>query len=93
MLSTFNIIELSTAVATILGACGMLLAVTQKSKCKNLKLCWGCVVCDRVVDLQDIEEQNENENENDDEPDIEDEKKDDFKNEVKLPKVNILVKK
>lgn len=56
-LTSFNIIELSTASATILGAFAMLLAQTQKSKCKNLKICWGCMVCDRTIDAV-IEEEN-----------------------------------
>ena len=54
-LSEFNIIELSTSVATIFGALGMLLAVTQKSRCKNLRCCFGCCVCEREV--PDIENQ------------------------------------
>ncbi len=48
-LTSFNIIELSTAVATIFGACGMLLAVTQKSRCKRFKCCCGLIDCDREV--------------------------------------------
>ena len=59
-LSEFNIIELSTSVATIFGAIGMLLAVTQKSRCKNLRCCFGCCVCER--EIPDIENQIENEN-------------------------------
>ena len=42
VLSEFNIVELSTAVVAIFGACGMLLAVTQKSRCKRFKCC--CVL-------------------------------------------------
>ncbi len=49
-LTEFNVIELSTASATILGALAMLLAQSQKSKCKNLKCCCGLIVCDRVVE-------------------------------------------
>ena len=49
VLSEFNIIELSTAVATIFGACGMLLAVTQKSRCKRFKCCCGLIDCDREI--------------------------------------------
>lgn len=48
-LTSFNIIELSTAVATIFGACGMLLAVTQKSRCKRFKCCCGLIDCDREL--------------------------------------------
>ena len=48
-LTSFNIIELSTAVATIFGACGMLLAITQKSRCKRFKCCCGLVDCDREL--------------------------------------------
>lgn len=63
-LSQFNIIELSTASATILGAIAMLLAQTQKSKCKKCKMCCGCVECDRELNTEegtgDIENQLEN---------------------------------
>lgn len=48
-LTSFNIIELSTAVATIFGACGMLLAVTQKSRCKKFRCCCGLIDCDREI--------------------------------------------
>jgi len=60
VLSEFNIIELSTAVATIFGACGMLLAVTQKSRCKRFKCCCGLIDCDReIIDtpLPEVEEE------------------------------------
>ncbi len=59
-LTSFNIIELSTAVATIFGACGMLLAVTQKSRCKRFKCCCGLIDCDREVietPLPEVEEE------------------------------------
>ena len=55
VLSEFNIIELSTAVATMFGACGMLLAVTQKSRCKRFKCCCGLIDCQR--EIPDIENQ------------------------------------
>jgi hypothetical protein len=60
-LSQFNIIELSTASATILGAIAMLLAQTQKSKCKKCMFCFGCLSCDREVQ-PDIENQLEDVN-------------------------------
>ena len=96
-LTSFNIIELSTAAATILGAFAMLLAQTQKSKCKNLRICWGCVVCDRTVDAIPAEEEQVNT-----EVDLEGgEKLKTNKIElpkielpkIELPKVNIVVKK
>ena len=94
-LTSFNIIELSTAAATILGAFAMLLAQTQKSKCKNLKICWGCIVCDRAVDAIPAEEEQVNT-----EVDLEEGEKTNKIElpkvelpEVKLPKVNIVVKK
>lgn len=53
MLTEFNIIELSTSVVSILGACGMLLAVTQKSRCKKFKCCCGLIDCDReIIDIE-----------------------------------------
>ena len=73
----------------------MLLAQTQKSKCRNLKICWGCVVCDRAVDavieeeeLQDLES-----------GEVDVERKEEIKEnkvqipKIELPKVNIVVKK
>ena len=54
-LTSFNIIELSTFCVSVLGGVAMLLAQTQKSKCKNLKCCCGLIVCDRVV-IEDNEE-------------------------------------
>ncbi len=89
-LTSFNIIELSTASATILGAIAMLLAQTQKSKCKNLKCCCGLIICDRVVPEDKEEEQVVEDNvedlENGEENKVELPK-------VELPKVNIVVKK
>ncbi len=55
-LTSFNIIELSTFCVSVLGGIAMLLAQTQKSKCRNLKCCCGLIVCDRVVG-EDNEEQ------------------------------------
>ena len=69
-LTSFNIIELSTASATILGAIAMLLAQTQKSRCKKCRMCCGCIDCDR--DVPDIENQITDENDDDEtkEPEI-----------------------
>ena len=96
-LTSFNIIELSTFCVSVLGGVAMLLAQTQKSKCKNLKICWGCVVCDRTVDAIIEEEPQVNT-----EVDLEEgEKLKTNKIElpkvelpkVELPKVNIVIKK
>lgn len=96
-LTSFNIIELSTAAATILGAIAMLLAQTQKSKCKNLKCCCGLIVCDRVVAEDNEEQVLEDNGEVNTEVDLESgEKLKTNKIElpkVELPKVNIVVKK
>ena len=95
-LTSFNIIELSTASATILGAIAMLLAQTQKSKCKNLKCCCGLIVCDRVI-VEDNEEQVLEDNGEDlEKGEVDVERKDENKiniPKVELPKVNIVVKK
>jgi len=103
-LTSFNIIELSTASGTILAAVAMLLAQTQKSKCKNLKCCWGCIVCDRTVDAF-IEEEEEEDLES---GEVDVERKEQLnknkinipkielpinKDNISLPKVNIVVKK
>jgi len=107
-LTSFNIIELSTAAATILGAFAMLLAQSQKSKCRNLKCCCGLIVCDRVVPEDKGEEELED-NLEDLESGKEDvERKEQIKenklvipnielpinkDNISLPKVNIVVKK
>ena len=99
-LTSFNIIELSTAAATILGAFAMLLAQTQKSKCRNLKICWGCVVCDRAVPDAVIEEELKDLESGE----VDVERKEEIKEnkvelpkvelpKIELPKVNIVVKK
>ena len=96
-LTSFNIIELSTFCVSVLGGVAMLLAQTQKSKCKNLKICWGCVVCDRKIDdipaeveqvntEVDLEEGEKLKTNKIELPKIELPK-------VELPKVNIVVKK
>jgi hypothetical protein len=103
-LTSFNIIELSTASATILGALAMLLAQTQKSKCRNLKCCCGLIVCDRVVP-EDKEGEEEEEEQVNTEVDLESGEKTNKTElpkvelpkvelpKVELPKVNIVVKK
>ena len=83
-LTQFNIIELSTASATILGAIAMLLAQTQKSKCKKCKLCCGCVECDRELNA-DIENQLDTTAGDDDD----DESKEPDIPKVEIPKVEI----
>jgi hypothetical protein len=49
----FTITELSYATISILGALGGILLIVWKSRCKTLECGWGCVKCDRVVDLSD----------------------------------------
>lgn len=92
-LTSFNIIELSTFCVSVLGGVAMLLAQTQKSKCKNLRCCCGLIVCDRVV-VEDIVPETIEDNT---EVDLEGgEKLKTNKIElpkVELPKVNIVVKK
>jgi len=107
-LTSFNIIELSTASATILGAIAMLLAQSQKSKCKNLKCCCGLIVCDRVVPEDKEEEQVEDNGEDLESGELDVERKEEIKenklvlpkvelpinkDNISLPKVNIVVKK
>jgi len=48
----FTITELSYATISILGAFGGILLVVWKSRCKTLECGWGCVKCDRIVDLE-----------------------------------------
>ncbi len=95
-LTSFNIIELSTFCVSVLGGIAMLLAQTQKSKCRNLKCCCGLIVCDRVV-VEDNEEQVLEDNTEDLESgELDVERKKENKVElpkVELPKVNIVVKK
>lgn len=98
-LTSFNIIELSTFCVSVLGGVAMLLAQTQKSKCKNLRCCWGCVVCDRAVDTVQAEAVEEEEEEDLESGKVDVERKEELnKNKipipkVELPKVNIVVKK
>jgi len=100
-LTSFNIIELSTFVCSVVGACSLLMAQSQKSKCKNLKCCCGLIVCDRVI-VEDNEEQVLEDNGEDlEKGEVDVERKDENKinipkvelPKVELPKVNIVVKK
>ena len=68
VLSEFNIIELSTALVSVFGACGMLLAVTQKSRCKRFKCCCGLIDCQReIADIENQVDMDDMENMEDDE--------------------------
>jgi len=93
-LTSFNIIELSTASATILGAIAMLLAQSQKSKCKNLKCCCGLIVCDRVVPEDKEEEQVEDNGEDLESGELDVERKEEIKeNKINIPKVELPINK
>jgi len=95
-LTSFNIIELSTFCVSVLGGIAMLLAQTQKSKCRNLKCCCGLIVCDRVVGEDNEEQVLEDNTEDLESGELDVERKKENKVElpkVELPKVNIVVKK
>jgi len=93
-LTSFNIIELSTASATILAAISMLLAQSQKSKCKNLKCCCGLIVCDRVVPEDKEEEQVEDNGEDLESGELDVERKEEIKeNKINIPKVELPINK
>jgi hypothetical protein len=48
-METFTITELSYAFIAMSGGLGALLMIVWKSRCKTVKLCYGCVKCDREV--------------------------------------------
>lgn len=48
-MAPYSLGELSTAVVIILGAAGGLLAVCFKSRCDQIRLCWGCCDVHREV--------------------------------------------
>ena len=57
-LTAFNITELGVFTATVLGGVAMVLKTLQQSKCKKIRLCGGCVNCDReVLPIPDEEEE------------------------------------
>jgi len=64
-LTSFNIIELSTFVVSILGATALVIKQTQSSKCKSCKICFGLLSCERDIENQDqVPEQEINNNVN-----------------------------
>lgn len=77
-LTSFNIIELSTACVTIAGGIALILKQVQQSRCKKCNVCY-LIKCER--DVPDIENQNDNDNNDDEskEPEIP---------KIEIPKVN-----
>lgn len=54
-LQNYNMNDILLAVVGITGAFSALCLTIQKSKCKKLKICFGCINCDR--DTQAIVEE------------------------------------
>ena len=52
-LADYNINELAGSAALIISSIGGLLLICFKSRCTNVKLCWGCYDCERAVPLED----------------------------------------
>jgi len=56
-LANFNINEVGGTAALIISSIGGLLLICFKSRCTNVKLCWGCYNCERdVADIEDSED-------------------------------------
>ena len=79
-LTSFNIIELSTACVTIAGGIALILKQVQQSRCKNCNFCY-LIKCER--ELPDIENQIEKDDDKD-----EDETKEPEIPKVEIPKVD-----
>ena len=63
-LENFSLTEISITAVAVIGACGSFLAILERSRCSNIKLCWGLIGCQRAVPNQPVEEEEP-------EPDIE----------------------
>lgn len=61
-MENFKITELAIFITAIMSSLGGLCMVIQKSKCKNINLCWGlmnCVRDEKAIEM-DIENQKKN---------------------------------
>jgi len=49
-MDNFAMSDLMITIVSILGACGVFMGIVFKSKCKKIRLCWGCIDCIRDTD-------------------------------------------
>lgn len=61
-ITEFTITELAVGIGTIIGGISGCLLVMFKSRCRNIRLCWGLVDCERKLQDEQDEEPNENNN-------------------------------
>jgi len=54
MVEPYTITELAVGVGTVIGAISACLLVCFKSRCKNIRICYGLIDCERK--LKDEEE-------------------------------------
>ena len=52
-IETITLVELSLFITSIIGALVLCLKQSQSSKCDKVKICWGCIDCDRDPKFKD----------------------------------------
>lgn len=60
-METITLVELSLFITSIIGALVLCLKQSQSSKCDKVKICWGCVDCNRNPNFMENENNNEEE--------------------------------
>lgn len=53
MMDPFTLGELSVAVVGVMGAAVVCVRQIQKSRCRTINLCFGCMKCEREVPPED----------------------------------------
>jgi len=56
-MESFSLTEVSITAVACIGACGSFLAILEKSRCKNISICYGLVKCDRKLPEEEEEEE------------------------------------
>ena len=52
-IETITLVELSLFITSIIGALVICLRQSQSSKCDKVKICWGCIDCNRNPQFKD----------------------------------------
>lgn len=52
-IETITLVELSLFITSIIGALVLCLKQSQSSKCDKVKICWGCIDCNRDPKFKD----------------------------------------
>ena len=52
-METITLVELSLFITSIIGALVLCLKQSQSSKCDKVKICWGCIDCNRNPNFKD----------------------------------------